>query len=81
MRKMPSPYLRPPTDPRDAKARADLIAQASHNLAEIDQIFLDVAHWNAHVRQAHEPPIDPDPDGQLEQFRVYYRTLIAQAVY
>ena len=32
---------------------------------EIEQIFIDAEHWNECVRQGHEDPIDPDPDGAL----------------
>jgi hypothetical protein len=34
---------------------------------EIEQIFIDAASWNENNRPEGEPPIDPDPDGELRQ--------------
>jgi hypothetical protein len=44
--------------------RESLINRARAARQEIEQIFLDVDHWNR-IRPAHEAPIDPDPDGAL----------------
>ena len=36
---------------------------------DIEQQFLDIAHWNTHVRKPDEEPIDPDPDGVLRKLQ------------
>jgi hypothetical protein len=36
-------------------------------LREIHQLFRDTEYWNTHTRQTDEPPIEVDPDGQLQQ--------------
>ncbi len=47
--------------------RQSLIGRVKKLKAEIEQIFIDAAHWNENVRSADESPIDPDPDGQLKK--------------
>lgn len=47
------------------KERQRIVNEARRIKAEIEQIFIDVAHWNEHVRTPFEEPIDPDPDGLL----------------
>lgn len=57
------------------RERARLIERGRRNLAEIEQIFRDLAHWNA----AHpdETPIDIDPDGLLARIAEGYRRMLA----
>lgn len=67
-------WLRPPETPQDAQVRTRLIERAYENLATIDQLEADIAHWNS----VHpEKPIDPDPDGTLAHARDYYTRMIA----
>jgi hypothetical protein len=75
-----NPRLRAPRTPADARERARLLARASKNLAEVNQIFIDVASWNENARKPHEAPIDPDPDGMLAELRRYYTELLRNAV-
>lgn len=44
--------------------RARLLRQARRIKKDTEQIFIDAAHWNEHVRRPDEPPIDPDPFGE-----------------
>lgn len=46
-----------------------MIARAERIIEEIDQLFIDVDYWNNYVRKPPEPPIDPDPDGELKRIR------------
>lgn len=43
----------------------EVVAEARRQRREIAQLFMDVAHWNG--THPGEPPIDPDPDGQLRR--------------
>ena len=47
--------------------RKALLDRAVRVRAEIEQIFIDCALWNDHVRRPFQPPIDPDPEGQLRR--------------
>lgn len=51
----------------DRVRHADVVTRAIRLRSEMRQIFTDVAHWNEHVREPHEAPIDPDPDGELTE--------------
>jgi len=42
-----------------------MIDEAKRVQKEINQIFIDVAHWNRAVRKPDELPIDADPDGEM----------------
>lgn len=48
------------------QTREGLIARARNLKAKIEQIFLDVEHWNTAVRKPDEDLIDPDPHGELK---------------
>ncbi len=50
------------------KQRHEIINEALRIRAEMQQIFNDCEHWNAHVRQPSVVPINPDPDGQMGRF-------------
>lgn len=56
-----------------------LIDRAGNQLAEMDQLFLDVAYWNEHVRQPHEALLDADPDGTLGDVRTAICTWMTKA--
>lgn len=45
---------------------------------EVEIHFASVAYWNASVRQPHEMPIEPDPDGALAQTRDRMAYLITE---
>ena len=45
--------------------REQLITRTRKIKSEIEQIFIDAAHWNENVRKPRQVPIDPDPDGKL----------------
>lgn len=47
--------------------RDRLLARGMRLRLEIEQTFIDTAHWNDQVRRPDEDPIDPDPDGQLRK--------------
>lgn len=49
------------------KSRDQIIAEARVTRGEIEQIFIDCAYWNEHVRKPCEAPIDPDPDGLMRK--------------
>ena len=59
--------------------RADIIRRARMLLAEIEQVFVDVASWNdnAQARKEGCDPIDPDPDGELGRMRDGLMRLLA----
>lgn len=48
------------------KTRAQLIAKARDNRADIEQYFNDVTHWN-NTRGKTEGVIEPDPDGSVRR--------------
>jgi hypothetical protein len=54
--------------------RARIVASARRNLAEIESIFEDAAHWN---RARPDAPVDPDPDGLLAKVADGYRQFLA----
>jgi hypothetical protein len=45
--------------------RAELVDRAHRIKWEIIQYFRDIAYWNRHILPPGEPPIDPDPDGEM----------------
>lgn len=47
------------------RERERLLNEARRIRDNVQGIFDDVAHWNAHVRQPDEEPIDPDPTGEM----------------
>lgn len=49
------------------KTRLQIINEAKRIRAEYQQIICDTEYWNTQVRKEHEPPIDPDPDGELKR--------------
>lgn len=56
--------------------RQRIIDEGARLLREINQMFLDVAHWN----QIHpdEVPIDPDPDGRMAKLRHGLETMLSR---
>ncbi len=60
--------------------RARLVEKVRHARQDIAQMFLDYEHWNTQVRQPHEPPVDPDPDGDLRLLAAFYDRLLANDV-
>ncbi len=48
-----------------SEERAALMANARRMRAEIEQMFIDAAHWNRSVRKPDEDPVDPDPYGEM----------------
>lgn len=46
-------------------SREIIIARAKHLRGEIEQMFIDAAHWNS--INPDKPPVDPDPDGKMRQ--------------
>jgi hypothetical protein len=63
----PQVQINKPRSPGATIERQRLIDRHIALRLEIQGIFNDCAHWNEHVRQPHEAPIDPDPDGQLRK--------------
>lgn len=47
--------------------KESLLRRRSRLAHDIEQIFIDAQHWNECVRETHEAPIDPDPDGELKR--------------
>lgn len=75
--KRPAVRLRRPVNAADAERRQQIIDLGRLIRAEIQQIFVDAAHWNEHVRQPHEEPVDPDPDGRLQRCLDYIDAVVA----
>jgi len=73
----PLPLGDEPEKPK-VKTKAEIKAEAERQFAEIEQTFLDVAHWNDAVRKPDEEPIDPDPDGTLAGLRRYLECVVKQ---
>ena len=48
-----------------AAQRAAIIDNLLYLRREVEQGFLDVAHWNDHVRKPDEARVDPDPYGDM----------------
>lgn len=61
--------------------REDFFTRARASKAEMEQIFIDCAYWNEHVRKPHETPIDPDPDGALVTALAYVDGILSGDVY
>jgi hypothetical protein len=68
--------LQPARHPAAARQRALLVEKVRKARQEIAQIFRDCEHWNAQVRQPHERPIDPDPDGDLGLLAAFYDRIL-----
>lgn len=54
------------------RERQRLINEAARILGNINQYFTDVAYWNDNTRvrlYPDETPINPDPDGQMAQWK------------
>jgi hypothetical protein len=68
--------LQPARHPAAAVVRARLVERVREARQRIAQFFLDVAHWNAHVRKPGEAPIDPDPDGDLALIAAHYDRIL-----
>jgi hypothetical protein len=68
--------LQPARHPAAAEQRAILVEKVRKARQEVAQIFLDCEHWNTHVRQPHEPPVDPDPDGDLRLLGEFYDRIL-----
>ncbi|MDB6017707.1 MAG: hypothetical protein JWR19_2196 [Pedosphaera sp.] len=49
------------------KTRQQIIQSARKQRIEIQQLFIDVEHWNTAVRPETEAKIDADPDGKMKQ--------------
>ncbi len=67
------------TDPTQTQMdgeRQRILDNAKRQIIEIDQYFFAVAHWNTHVRQPHEEPIDADPGGEMELMRDGLREML-----
>ncbi len=61
------------------KRRADIIAEAKRQKANVESLFRDCASWNdAHP---HEEPIDADPDGTMACLLAYLDGILNGAVY
>jgi antitoxin component HigA of HigAB toxin-antitoxin module len=56
--------------------RKQIVANARRQLEEIKELLADTEHWNTHVRQPHEEPIDPDPDGAVSRIRSGLESLL-----
>lgn len=57
-------------EPKQSKRRIErdrIVGNAKRTRAKIEELFVDAAYWNEHVRQPTEEPIDPDPDGVLRR--------------
>jgi hypothetical protein len=52
----------------DMKTRAQIILKAKRTLAEIDQYFTDVGHWND-VRGKGASFIEADPSGRIHHLQ------------
>lgn len=50
-----------------ASGRLVILNRAMRLRVDIEQIFIDTAHWNVHARPACDERIDPDPDGKLRR--------------
>jgi hypothetical protein len=68
--------LEPARHPAAAVQRARLVAKVRAARQDIAQIFLDCDHWNREVRQPHEAPVDPDPNGDLRRLAAYYDRIL-----
>lgn len=61
--------------------KESLIADARRIIKNIDQMFIDVRHWNENTRPRpypNDPPIDPDPDGQMARMRAAVQKTLDQ---
>jgi hypothetical protein len=52
------------------RERRRLVARNRRTKAEIEQIFRDVAYYNANYLPPGEPPIEADPDGEMARWSV-----------
>lgn len=68
--------LRPARHPAEVRQREILVERFRAARQEIAQIFIDCEYWNTQVRQPHEPPIDPDPDGDLRLLAARYDRIL-----
>lgn len=50
------------------KTKAQILADAKRELAEIEQYFNDIAHWNK-TRGKLEGIIEADPDGSMHRIQ------------
>lgn len=60
--------------------RAELVEKVLSARQEIEQIFIDVAHWNDTVRKPNEAPVDPDPNGDLRDLANFYDRILKNDV-
>lgn len=68
--------LRPAQHPGVVRQRAKLVEDMRQARQEIARIFLDCELWNTQVRQPHEAPIDPDPNGDLRVLADFYDRIL-----
>lgn len=66
---------------RTQRDRNAFFARARSLKAQCQQILNDCAHWNEHVRQPGEDPIDGDPDGSLLSCIAYCDGILSGDVY
>lgn len=55
--------------------RAELFQRMRRHRAEVEQIFIDVEHWNR--IHPDEEPLDPDPDGTMRRIADAYDKALA----
>lgn len=55
--------------------RAQIIERAKQQLAEIEQYFLDVEHWNSTRTRFEQVPADPD--GEITELRESLKRMVA----
>lgn len=53
-----------------------IIRDAERAIANVDQIYIDAAHWNR--LHPDEQPIDPDPDGEMAAVKRYAQAMIRE---
>lgn len=68
--------LRPAQHPGEAARRARIVENMREARQEIAQIFIDVEHWNTHVRKPHENLIEADPHGDLKRVADFYDRIL-----
>lgn len=72
----PQAPLRPARHVGEAARRAEIVEHCRAARQQIAQIFIDMEHWNEHVRRPEDERIDPDPDGDLRAIADFYDRIL-----
>jgi hypothetical protein len=60
------------------KTRQQIVWEMLRIEHEIQFIFTDASYWNNYVRQPHEPELNPDFDGKLQEMLSAIRASIVR---